>query len=70
MFHRRTGASKIALAHLVDRLRRGGYRLLDTQFMTDHLRTFGGIEILREQYELRLAEALQRRGDFFAVDRG
>ncbi len=69
MFHRRTDASKIALAHLVTRLRAGGYRLLDTQFMTDHLRTFGGIEILREEYELRLAEALDHRGDFHAIDR-
>ena len=69
MFHRRTGASKIALAHLVSRLKAGGYRLLDTQFMTDHLRTFGGIEIPREEYEVRLAEALQHRGDFTALDR-
>ena len=69
MFHRATGASKLALVHLVDRLRAGGYRLLDTQFMTDHLRSFGGIEISREDYELRLAEALRRRGDFGALDR-
>jgi leucyl/phenylalanyl-tRNA---protein transferase len=68
MFHRRTDASKIALAHLVDRLKAGGYRLLDTQFMTDHLRSFGGIEIPREEYELRLAEALQYRADYFAID--
>lgn len=69
MFHRRTDASKIALVHLVERLRAGGYRLCDTQFVTDHLRTFGGIEIPREEYEVRLAEALQHRGDFFAIDR-
>lgn len=69
MFHRETGASKVALAHLVDRLRAGGYRLLDTQFVTDHLRTFGGIEIGREDYELRLAEALRHRADFTALDR-
>lgn len=68
MFHRRTDASKVALVHLVERLRAGGYRLLDTQFVTDHLRTFGGIEIPREEYELRLAEALQHRGDFQALD--
>lgn len=69
MFHRRTDASKIALAHLVTRLNAGGYRLLDTQFVTDHLRSLGGIEIPREDYELRLSEALHREGDFFALDR-
>jgi leucyl/phenylalanyl-tRNA--protein transferase len=69
MFHRATGASKIALAHLVERLNAGGYQLLDTQFMTDHLRSLGGIEIAREAYELRLAAALQRQGDFYALDR-
>jgi leucyl/phenylalanyl-tRNA--protein transferase len=69
MFHRRTDASKIALVHLVDRLRAGGYRLLDTQFVTDHLRSFGGIEIPREEYEVTLADALAHRGDFHAIDR-
>jgi leucyl/phenylalanyl-tRNA---protein transferase len=69
MFHRRTDASKIALVHLVDRLKAGGYRLLDTQFITDHLRSFGGIEISREEYELRLADALANTGDFIAIDR-
>jgi leucyl/phenylalanyl-tRNA--protein transferase len=69
MFHRATDASKIAMVHLVDRLRAGGYRLLDTQFVTDHLKTFGGIEIPREEYELMLADALEHRGDFHAWDR-
>jgi leucyl/phenylalanyl-tRNA--protein transferase len=69
MFHRATDASKIALAHLIERLRAGGYRLLDTQFVTDHLRTFGGIEIPREEYEVKLADALEHRGNFFAWDR-
>ena len=69
MFHRVTDASKIALAHLVDRLNTGGYRLLDTQFVTEHLMRFGGIEISREEYELRLADALARAGDFRAIDR-
>jgi len=68
MFHRATDASKIALAHLVERLRAGGYRLLDTQFVTDHLKTFGGIEIPREEYDVKLADALEHRGDFFALD--
>jgi leucyl/phenylalanyl-tRNA--protein transferase len=69
MFHRKTDASKIALAHLIDRLNAGGYTLLDTQFVTDHLRSLGGVEIPREIYEVRLAEALARNGDFFAVER-
>jgi leucyl/phenylalanyl-tRNA--protein transferase len=69
MFHRATDASKIALVHLIERLRAGGYRLLDTQFVTEHLKTFGGMEIPREEYELRLADALGVAGDFTAIDR-
>jgi len=69
MFHRVTDASKIALAHLVERLNAGGYRLLDTQFVTPHLASLGGIEIPREVYEVQLAEALAHKGDFFAIDR-
>jgi leucyl/phenylalanyl-tRNA--protein transferase len=69
MFHRKTGCSKIAMAHLLERLKAGGYRLLDTQFVTDHLRTFGGIEIPREDYELRLAEALSHEADWSAIDK-
>lgn len=68
MFHRRTDASKVALAHLVERLRAGGYLLLDTQFVTPHLASLGGIEIPRALYEVQLAEALSRKGDFFALD--
>jgi leucyl/phenylalanyl-tRNA--protein transferase len=51
-------SSKIALVHLVERLRRGGFCLLDTQFMTEHLRRFGAIEIPRDEYQVRLAHAL------------
>lgn len=69
MFHRKTDCSKIAMAHLLHRLVAGGYRLLDTQFVTDHLKTFGGIEIPREDYEARLADALRHRANFFALDR-
>jgi leucyl/phenylalanyl-tRNA--protein transferase len=69
MFHRRTDASKIALAHLVERLNAGGYCLLDTQFVTEHLQSLGGIEIPRSAYEARLADGLGRKGDFFAWDR-
>jgi leucyl/phenylalanyl-tRNA--protein transferase len=59
MFSRVTDASKVALVELVARLRRGGYRLLDTQFLTPHLAQFGGIEIPRARYHRLLAEALR-----------
>lgn len=52
-------ASKIALVHLVEHLRRRGFVLLDTQFMTEHLRRFGAIEISRQDYQERLAQALK-----------
>ena len=64
MFSRRTDASKIALAYLVDRLREGGFTLFDTQFLTPHLASLGGIEISRRDYRERLARALQVAGDF------
>jgi leucyl/phenylalanyl-tRNA--protein transferase len=69
MFHRKTDCSKIAMAHLLTRLQAGNYRLLDTQFITDHLRTFGGIEIPREDYEVRLADALGHQADWRAFDK-
>lgn len=69
MFHRRTNASKMALAHLVERLRAGGFVLLDTQFLTPHLASLGGIEIPREAYEEKLAAALELRGDWSAWER-
>ncbi len=58
MFSRVTDASKVALAHLVARLRAGGYRLLDTQFVTAHLETFGVEEMPREEFQKRLKIAL------------
>lgn len=64
MFHRRTDASKIALAHLVNRLNAGGFKLLDAQFITPHLASMGAIEISRAQYEARLGEALKIEADF------
>ncbi|MEX2650116.1 MAG: leucyl/phenylalanyl-tRNA--protein transferase [Alphaproteobacteria bacterium] len=64
MFSRATDASKVALVHLVDRLRRGGFVLLDAQFVTDHLRQFGAVEISRDAYLRRLAAALERRAVF------
>ena len=67
MFHRRRDASKVALVHLVARLRFGGYRLLDTQFVTDHLRQFGAVEIPRTRYQGLLGDAVASSADFFAV---
>jgi leucyl/phenylalanyl-tRNA---protein transferase len=58
MFHRETDASKIALMALVDRLRGRGFTLLDTQYITPHLRTFGAMEISKRQYLRMLHQAL------------
>ena len=63
MFSRATDASKVALVHLVARLRAGGFLLLDAQFTTDHLQQFGIFEILREQFQKRLAVALAHHAD-------
>ena len=63
MFSRRTDASKIALVHLVARLRAGGFRLLDAQFTNDHLMQFGIHEISRDRFQARLADALAAAGD-------
>jgi len=60
MFSRETDASKVALVDLVGRLTRGGFVLLDTQFVTSHLARFGAIEIPRTDYRRRLAVALAR----------
>jgi leucyl/phenylalanyl-tRNA---protein transferase len=64
MFHRARDASKIALVHLVARLRAGGFKLLDTQFITQHLKTFGATEVQRRQYHKLLADALVGEADF------
>ena len=58
MFSRTTDASKVALVHLVARLIRSGYVLLDTQFVTEHLQRFGAVEIPRAEYRRRLSVAL------------
>ncbi|MDO9487651.1 MAG: leucyl/phenylalanyl-tRNA--protein transferase, partial [Sphingomonadaceae bacterium] len=68
MFTRVRDASKVALAHLIARLRVGGFRLLDTQFLTDHLARFGGVEVPRGVYRSSLDSALSVDGDFFALD--
>ncbi|MCA0919342.1 leucyl/phenylalanyl-tRNA--protein transferase [Pseudooceanicola nanhaiensis] len=64
MFSRRRDASKIALAWLVDRLRAGGFRLFDTQFLTSHLASLGAVEISRAAYRRQLAEALSYEAKF------
>jgi leucyl/phenylalanyl-tRNA--protein transferase len=65
MFHRARDASKTALVHLVARLRAGGYRLLDTQFVTDHLASLGAIEVPRRTYHRMLDEAIGLSANFF-----
>ena len=67
MFHHARDASKVALVHLVARLKAGGFRLLDTQFVTDHLKTFGAIEVPRRQYHKLLEAALAGEADFAAL---
>lgn len=64
MFSRVSNASQSALVHLVARLRQRGFLLLDAQFMTDHLRRFGAVEISRAAYRRRLAQALARPNTF------
>jgi leucyl/phenylalanyl-tRNA--protein transferase len=67
MFSSATDASKIALAYLIDRLRLGGYVLFDTQFITAHLASLGGVEIPREKYHEMLASATAKAADFAAA---
>jgi leucyl/phenylalanyl-tRNA---protein transferase len=67
MFHHARDASKIALVHLVARLRAGGYRLLDTQYVTDHLKTFGAVEVGKKRYHRLLEDALVGEADFGAL---
>ncbi len=64
MFSRRTDASKIGLAYLVDRLRQTGFTLFDTQFITAHLASLGAIEIPRAIYHSELNQALDASADF------
>jgi leucyl/phenylalanyl-tRNA--protein transferase len=70
MFHHARDASKIALVHLIARLRAGGFRLLDAQFVTDHLKTFGATEVSGRQYHRLLEAALAARADFAALPPG
>jgi leucyl/phenylalanyl-tRNA--protein transferase len=70
MFSRERDASKVALVHLVARLIAGGFRLLDTQFITEHLTQFGAEEIARSEYHRRLARALSVNADFYVLGSG
>jgi leucyl/phenylalanyl-tRNA--protein transferase len=71
MFHTARDASKVALVHLVARLIAGGFELLDTQYVTEHLRSFGAVEIPRRRYSVLLDQAISGNADFarLPVDR-
>jgi leucyl/phenylalanyl-tRNA---protein transferase len=66
MFSRQRDASKVALVHLVARLNAGGFRLLDTQFTTPHLRNLGAIDVPRQDYHCLLETAIEVDADFHA----
>lgn len=66
MFSRRRDASKIALAYLVRHLANTGFQLFDTQFLTDHLASLGGVEISRDAYQAALSEALEQHADILS----
>ncbi|NNE23821.1 MAG: leucyl/phenylalanyl-tRNA--protein transferase [Rhizobiales bacterium] len=68
MFTRRRDASKVALVHLVARLRFGCFKLLDAQFINDHLKQFGALELPRAEYHQLLEDALGKDADFQAFD--
>ena len=67
MFHRARDASKVALVHLVARLIVGGFELLDTQYVTEHLKSFGAVEIPRRRYTTLLDHALKGEADFYKL---
>ncbi len=67
MFHRVRDASKVALVHLVARLIVGGFELLDTQYVTEHLRSFGAVEIPRRRYTGLLDKAIKGEADFWKL---
>lgn len=70
MFHRERDASKVALVHLVARLKTGGFRLLDTQFVTEHLAQFGAYEVPRREYKAMLRDATDEEADWHVWPRG
>lgn len=69
-FHFERDASKVALVYLIARLKHGGFRLLDTQFVTDHLRRFGAVEVSRDKFQRLLEDALPVRADFLGLPAG
>ncbi len=69
MFHADRDASKVALVHLAARLKVGGFRLLDTQFVTEHLAQFGAVELPRHTYKRLLREAIDAEADWYAWPR-
>jgi leucyl/phenylalanyl-tRNA---protein transferase len=70
MFSRVRDSSKVALVHLVARLKLGGFRLLDTQFTTEHLKQFGAVDVDRRQYQHLLEKAIEADADFYCLDGG
>ena len=68
MFSLERDASKVALVHLVAVLRRGGFQLLDTQFLTEHLTQFGAVEVERDEYLLTLQDAIEAEAEFHAPE--
>jgi leucyl/phenylalanyl-tRNA--protein transferase len=70
MFHRARDASKVALVHLVARLIEGGFTLLDTQYVTEHLRSFGATEVPRRRYRALLDKAIMGDADFLKLPVG
>jgi len=70
MFSRARDASKVALVHLVARLRTGDFRLLDAQFTTDHLKQFGAVDVDRRQYHYLLEQAITADADFYRLPGG
>ena len=68
MFSRETDASKVALVHLIARLKAGGFTLLDSQFVTDHLARFGALEVPRAEYHEELTKALRVDARFYCDD--
>jgi leucyl/phenylalanyl-tRNA--protein transferase len=70
MFSRETNASKISLVHLVDRMKKGGFTLLDTQFTTPHLSRFGVKEIPKREYKKLLKQAISIDANFFPYEGG
>ena len=69
MFSIKEGASKIALLHLLERLKVGKYIVLDTQFITNHLKLFGAKEISQRKFLQILKIALKNKGSFFEIDK-